>query len=177
MTDDTGGAQAERSGRRQRRARLVDITLAGLFLLLLASSLANLYLRREANRIKKDRPVMFVIGNPPYKERSHGQGAWIESGTEAGYLAPLARFIPPADWGVGAHVKHLYNLYVYFWRWATWTVFDHHPEADRGVVCFISVAGFLDGPGFQRMREYLRRRCDAIWVIDCSPEGHQPPGA
>jgi hypothetical protein len=112
MTDDTGGAQAERSGRRQRRARLVDITLAGLFLLLLASSLANLYLRREANRIKKDRPVMVVIGNPPYKERSHGQGAWIESGTEAGYLAPLARFIPPADWGVGAHVKHLYNLYV-----------------------------------------------------------------
>jgi predicted helicase len=175
MTDDTGGAQAERSGRRQRRARLVDITLAGLFLLLLASSLANLYLRREANRIKKDRPVMVVIGNPPYKERSHGQGAWIESGTEAGYLAPLARFIPPADWGVGAHVKHLYNLYVYFWRWATWKVFDHHPEADRGVVCFISVAGFLDGPGFQRMREYLRRRCDAIWVIDCSPEGHQPP--
>jgi hypothetical protein len=56
MTDDTGGAQAERSGRRQRRARLVDITLAGLFLLLLASSLANLYLRREANRIKKDQP-------------------------------------------------------------------------------------------------------------------------
>jgi Type ISP C-terminal specificity domain/N-6 DNA Methylase len=130
--------------------------------------------RREANRIKKDRPVMVVIGNPPYRERSHGQGAWIESGTAAGHLAPLARFIPPADWGVGAHVKHLYNLYVYFWRWATWKVFDHHPEADRGVVCFISVAGFLDGPGFQRMREYLRRRCDAIWVIDCSPEGFQP---
>ena len=131
--------------------------------------------RREANRIKKDRPVMVVIGNPPYKERSHGQGAWIESGTpEAGQTAPLARFIPPADWGVGAHVKHLYNPYVYFWRWATWKVFDHHPAADRGVVCFISVAGFLDGPGFQRMREYLRRRCDAIWVIDCSPEGHQP---
>jgi hypothetical protein len=42
------------------------------------------------------------------------------------------------------------------------------------VVCFISVAGFLDGPGFQRMREYLRSRCDAIWVIDCTPEGHQP---
>jgi Type ISP C-terminal specificity domain len=24
------------------------------------------------------------------------------------------------------------------------------------------------------MRDYLRRRCDEIWVIDCSPEGHQP---
>ena len=30
------------------------------------------------------------------------------------------------------------------------------------------------GPGFQKMRDYLRRTADAIWVIDCSPEGHQP---
>ena len=97
MTDDTGGAQAERSGRRQRRARLVDITLAGLFLLLLASSLANLYLRREANRIKKDRPVMVVIGNPPYKERSHGQGAWIESGTVAGPPPPPGTLTIPNE--------------------------------------------------------------------------------
>jgi hypothetical protein len=46
--------------------------------------------RREANRIKKDEPVMVVLGNPPYRERSHGQGGWIESGTPgAGQLAPL----------------------------------------------------------------------------------------
>ena len=43
-----------------------------------------------------------------------------------------------------------------------------------GIVCFITVAGFLNGPGFQKMREDLRRDCAAIWVIDCSPEGHQP---
>jgi hypothetical protein len=36
------------------------------------------------------------------------------------------------------------------------------------------VAGFLNGPGFQKMRDYLRRTCDDMWVIDCSPEGHQP---
>ena len=36
------------------------------------------------------------------------------------------------------------------------------------------MAGFLSGPGFERMREYLRKRCDEVWVIDCSPEGHQP---
>jgi predicted helicase len=84
----------------------------------------------------------------------------------------LAVFIPPADWGVGAHVKHLYDPYVYFWRWATWKVFDHHPEARRGVVCFITLSGFLDGPGFQRMRDYLRRTADQIWVIDCTPDGH-----
>ena len=83
-------------------------------------------------------------------------------------------WIPPADWGVGAHAKHLRNLYVYFWRWATWKVFDHDPKNDTGIVCFITVAGFLNGPGFQKMRDYLRRTADRIWVIDCSPEGHQP---
>ena len=41
-------------------------------------------------------------------------------------------------------------------------------------MCFITVAGFLNGPGFQAMRDDLRRGPDEIWVIDCSPEGHQP---
>jgi hypothetical protein len=41
-------------------------------------------------------------------------------------------------------------------------------------VCFITVAGFLNGPGFEKMRSDLRRDTDEIWVIDCSPEGHQP---
>ncbi len=33
---------------------------------------------------------------------------------------------------------------------------------------------FWAGPGFQKMRDYLRRTCDDIWVIDCSPEGISP---
>ena len=78
------------------------------------------------------------------------------------------------EWGVGTHSKHLRNLYVYFWRWATWKVYDHGPGNKSGIVCFITVAGFLNGPGFQKMRDYLRRTCNDIWVIDCSPEGHQP---
>jgi hypothetical protein len=45
---------------------------------------------------------------------------------------------------------------------------------DTGIVCFITVAGFLNGPGFQRMRDYLRRTADHLWIIDCTPEGHQP---
>ena len=82
--------------------------------------------------------------------------------------------MPPREWGVGAHAKHLRNLYVYFWRWATWKVFDHDPTANTGIVCFITVSGFLNGPGFEKMRDYLRRTADDVWVIDCSPEGHQP---
>ena len=41
-------------------------------------------------------------------------------------------------------------------------------------MCFITVAGFLNGPGFQKLRSDLRRECSHIWVIDCTPEGHQP---
>ncbi len=131
--------------------------------------------RRQANEIKRTEPITVVIGNPPYKEKAKGRGGWVEQGDSADEKDSLLnRWIPPRDWGVGAHAKHLRNLYVYFWRWATWKVFDHDPDHDTGVVCFITVAGFLNGPGFQRMRDYLRRTCDRIWVIDCSPEGHQP---
>jgi hypothetical protein len=131
--------------------------------------------RRQANRIKIEEPITVVLGNPPYKEKAKGRGGWIEAGdTARGKAPPLEAWMPPKDWGVGAHAKHLRNLYVYFWRWATWKVFDHDPNANTGVVCFITVAGFLNGPGFQKMRDYLRRTADAIWVIDCSPEGHQP---
>lgn len=129
--------------------------------------------RRQANEIKKKEMITVVIGNPPYKEKAKGKGGWIESGG-TGQGAPLNAWKPPADWGVGAHVKHLSNLYVYFWRWATWKVFDHNPQQSTGVVSFITVAGFLNGPGFQKMRDYLRRTANEVWVIDCSPEGHQP---
>jgi Type ISP C-terminal specificity domain/N-6 DNA Methylase len=131
--------------------------------------------RREANKIKREEPITVVIGNPPYKEKAMGRGGWIEHASpNKKDPAPLQAWMPPADWHAGAHSKHLRNLYIYFWRWATWKVFDQQPAHDTGIVCFISVAGFLAGPGFQKMRDYMRRTCDDIWVIDCSPEGHQP---
>jgi len=145
--------------------------------------------RREANRIKRHEAITVVIGNPPYKEKAKGLGGWVEE--RGGLLrAPLDDWQPPAAWGVGAHAKHLRNLYIYFWRWAAWKVFGGDPYRGgtdttelndwthrRGVVSFISVSGFLNGPGFQKMRADLRRDAEEIWVIDCSPEGHQPPVA
>jgi len=147
--------------------------------------------RKEANRIKREQPITVVIGNPPYKEKAKGRGGWIEGRQDVQALrarrsgaatpAPMDLWSPPVGWGVGAHAKHLKNLYVYFWRWATLKVFGSgHREAvggnkdGSGIICFITVAGFLNGPGFQKMREELRRDCAVIWVVDCSPEGHQP---
>ncbi len=137
--------------------------------------------RRKANQVKREEPITVVIGNPPYKERAKGQGGWVErgSGNRAG---PLQDWMPPPGWKVGSHTKHLRNLYIYFWRWATWKVFGdgeigqnaERPIDRKGVISFITVAGFLNGPGFQKMRADLRREADEIWIIDCSPEGHQP---
>ncbi len=138
--------------------------------------------RREANKVKREQPITVVIGNPPYKEKAEGRGGWIEKGAGGKLVAPLDRWKAPPEWGVGAHGKHLKNLYVYFWRWATLKVFGAGrfaatglpDEDEEGVVCFITVAGFLNGQGFEKMRDDLRRTCTEIWVIDCSPEGHQP---
>jgi hypothetical protein len=131
--------------------------------------------RRAANKIKREEPITVVLGNPPYKEKAKGRGGWIEHASpNKKDPAPLQAWMPPREWHAGAHSKHLRNLYIYFWRWATWKVFDQQPEHDTGIVCFITVAGFLAGPGFQKMRDYMRRTCDDIWVIDCSPDGHRP---
>ena len=137
--------------------------------------------RKDANAIKRGEPITVVIGNPPYKVDAAGRGGWIEAGS-SGRPSALDLWVPPPEWGVSQSTKHLKNLYVYFWRWATWKVFGSghevitgEPEKDHaGIVCFITAAGFLNGPGFQKMREDLRRDCAEIWVIDCSPEGHQP---
>lgn len=116
--------------------------------------------RRAANKIKRDEPITVVLGNPPYKEKANGSGGWIEGENNAAEkVAPLAAWMPPGEWRVDAHSKHLRNLYIYFWRWATWKVFDHHSSSRPGIVCYITVAGFLGGPGFSaNVRRYLGHR-------------------
>jgi predicted helicase len=134
--------------------------------------------RKDANLVMRKEAITVVIGNPPYKEKAMGMGSWVESGSKNSLVpAPLNAWMPPVEWKVGVHSRHLRNMYVYFWRWATWKVFDHGngtPGPHDGIVCFITAAAFLGGSGFQKMRAYLRETCEDIWVIDCSPEGHQP---
>lgn len=134
--------------------------------------------RKAANQVKDQVRVLVALGNPPYKERSQGEGGWIEHGSGEEIAPPLQDWLDTSDSPVSAHLKHLYNPYVYFWRWATWKVFERHRDDpqphDHGIVAFVSVAGFLSGPGFKPMRRWLRERCDTIYIIDLSPEGHQP---
>ncbi len=87
-------------------------------------------------------------------------------------LAILKDFLNPAiNAGHGVHVKNLYNLYVYFWRWALWKVFEQDAAEGPGIVSFISASSYLDGDAFAGMREHIRRQCDEIWILDLGGEG------
>lgn len=84
----------------------------------------------------------------------------------------LRDFLAPAvKAGHGGDVKNLYNLYVYFWRWALWKVFEQETARGPGIVSFISASSYLDGDAFCGMREHMRRQCDEIWVLDLGGEG------
>ena len=88
-------------------------------------------------------------------------------------LAILKDFRDPAIVaGHGGHLKNMYNLYVYFWRWALWKVFEHDTAKGPGIVSFISASSYLDGDAFAGMREHMRRLCDEIWILDIGGEGH-----
>ena len=87
-------------------------------------------------------------------------------------LAILRDFRDPAiDAGHGVDVKSLYNLYVYFWRWALWKVFENNTGDRPGIVSYISASSYLDGDAFCGMREHMRRVCDEIWILDLGGEG------
>ncbi len=134
----------------------------------------------KALAVKAKVPVIVCLGNPPYDRHEAAQsdnkartGHWVRWGEEGGGAQPiLADFLQPAvDAGHGTHVKNLYNLYVYFWRWALWKVFESDTAPGPGVVSFISASSYLDGDAFCGMREHLRRVCDEVWVLDLGGEG------
>ena len=134
----------------------------------------------KALRIKSSVPVIVCVGNPPYDrhEAATGDnkartGGWVRWGDgDKGEDAILRGFLDPAiTAGHGVHLKWLYNLYVYFWRWALWKVFEHETSHGPGVVSFITASSYLFGDAFVGMREHMRRVCDEIWILDLGGEG------
>ncbi|MGW7644199.1 type ISP restriction/modification enzyme [Streptomyces bobili] len=137
----------------------------------LASTYAALSVSRaRANHVKANVPVTVVISNPPYDDKAENRGGWIEKRVKGQGRPPLDDFRHP---GNGRYEHALKNMYVYFWRWATWKVFDAHGDDRHGVVCFITPSAFANGPAGRGMRDYLRRTCDEGWVINLSPEGQR----
>ena len=88
--------------------------------------------------------------------------------------AGSSAFRPAREADEGVHLKNLYNLYVYFWRWATWKVWESTPDDETGVVCLITTSGYLTGSAFTGMRRYIRKNASAGWIVDLTPEGQTP---
>ena len=140
---------------------------------------------KMAIAVKKSTPILVCIGNPPYDRHGAADGknlketgGWVRWGDEDEYgrnhperalLDDFAR--PVRESGQGVQLKNLYNLYVYFWRWALWKVFEQGAADAPGVVSFITASSFLEGPAFLGMRERMRRDCDEIWIIDLGGDG------
>ena len=131
----------------------------------------------RALKVKSQVPVIVCLGNPPYdlheaatESNTARTGGWVRHG-EGVERAILDDFLDPArSAGHGVHLKSLYNLYVYFWRWALWKVFEQG-HGGPGVGSFISASSYLDGDAFCGMRERMRRQCDEIWILDLGGEG------
>ena len=133
------------------------------------------YVQRELSKqqslaldVKRDVRVLVCLGNPPYDRASAAAsaGGWVRHGDEGDDEPILDHFTDPVrEAGHGIHLKNLYNLYVYFWRWALWKVVEQNDGAP-GVVSFITAASYLDGKAFAGMREHMRRVCDEIWILD-----------
>lgn len=111
----------------------------------------------EANHIKRDTPVMCVIGNPPYSGESANKGEWIMSlindyKKEPGRKEKLKERNP----------KWINDDYVKFLRYG-----QHFIEKNgNGVLAFINPHGFLDNPTFRGMRWHLLKTYDKIYTID-----------
>ncbi len=134
----------------------------------------------KALKVKSKVPVIVCLGNPPYDRHEAATidnrartGGWVRWGeSDKGADAIFRAFLDPVTAaGHGVHIKNLYNLYVYFWRWALWKVFEHETSQGPGVVSFISASSYLDGDAFCGMREHLRRQCDEVWILDLGGEG------
>ena len=109
----------------------------------------------EANAIKRDCPVMVMIGNPPYSGESQNKGEWILK------LMEDYKKEPGSDNRVG-NTKWLNDDYVKFIRLAQYYI----EKNDTGVIGFINPHGFLDGLTFRGMRWNLLKTFDKIYTIN-----------
>ncbi len=104
----------------------------------------------EANHIKRDTPVMVVLGNPPYSVSSSNKGEWIQSLI--------------ADYKKDLNEKKI-NLdddYIKFIRYGQYYI----EKNGSGILTYISNNSFIDGITHRKMREELIKTFDKIYIID-----------
>ena len=128
-----------------------DVLPGGLF----ASALGDE--QQGADEVKRDMPVMVVLGNPPYLGESQNKGKWImrlmkDYKYEPGTKMKLQERNP----------KWLNNDYAKFIRLG-----EHYVDKNgNGIVAYITPHGFLRDPTFRGMRWHLMQTFDEIWTFN-----------
>ncbi len=108
-----------------------------------------------AGKVKKEQPILVVLGNPPYSGHSSNIGDWISKEIKTYFQVdgkPLGEKNP----------KWLQDDYVKFIRFAQWKI----DQAGEGVLGFITNHSYLDNPTFRGMRQSLMQSFDEIYLLD-----------
>lgn len=126
---------------------------------LFASYLANE--SKEADRVKKDVPVMVVMGNPPYSGVSSNNIEWINKKIDDYKYINGFYFNERKHW--------LNDDYVKFIRYSEYLI----NKNEEGILAFINPHGFLDNTTFRGMRYHLLKTFDKIYTIDLHGNGNK----
>ena len=113
---------------------------------------------RGASEVKRQTPIMCVIGNPPYSGESANKGDHIMALMEAYKHEPGGK-----ERLQERNPKWINDDYVKFIRMSE-DVIARNPAG--GVLGFITNHGYLDNPTFRGMRWHLLKTFDKIWVLD-----------
>ncbi|MDR1535683.1 MAG: N-6 DNA methylase [Planctomycetota bacterium] len=108
--------------------------------------------RAAANKVKRDKPILVVLGNPPYNAFA-GASPAEEAGLVDAYKEGLN-----TEWGVKKF--NLDDLYVRFFRVAERRIV----KSGRGVVSFVSNYSWSSEPSFVALRKKLSDNFDKIWI-------------
>ncbi len=109
---------------------------------------------REASKIKHEKPIMVVLGNPPYSGES----------SNAFYSDHAVYKVEPGgkEKLKEKNSKWINDDYVKFIRLAESMV----EKNGEGVVGMVTSHGYIDNPTFRGMRWHLRKTFDTLYVLD-----------
>ena len=114
-----------------------------------------------ATEIKRDLPIMVVLGNPPYS--GHSANASKKGGklTWIGKLIEDYKKVDGMPLGE-KNTKWLQDDYVKFIRFGQWRI----GQSGAGILAFITNHAYLDNPTFRGMRQQLMDTFTDIYLLD-----------
>ena len=122
------------------------------------------FISDEANAalsVKRDEPLLVILGNPPYPQDSANPSREGRKLTFIGELIEDYRQVDGEPLG-DKNSKVLQADYVKFIRWAQWRI----NKNGEGVVGYIVNNSFLDGPTFRGMRSSILNSFNTIYLFN-----------